>query len=742
MLPLVMQEGKRNQCRTGSGHCVIWFTMRTEVWSGTIPADPGVHREKRARLARISQPPLYPHSTADLKPSRKPDPVVSLKRNLSNVICAASLLAGWQGLWQAVAAESVSQPAGSHAVQLLAAEVRGKGWVCFSARTDAGDWDLFLCRPDGSQRRSITSTPAYNEFAPQFSRDGRKLLYRRLPKSESIDGNRYGAQGELVIANTDGSDSKTLGPSGEFPWATWSPDGKQIACLSVKGISVVDLATQQVVRTLARKGFFQQITWSPDGRWLVGVANSFGASWSIARMDLASGEATAVNRVDCCTPDWFPDSLNVVFSWRPPGQTENRGQGWTQLWRADAEGKTPRLVYGEDGRHVYGGQISPDGRYVLFTGNVEENGDPGHAGAPMALMRLEDAPAIGGESRALRTLHPEAKNSPVLTLPAGWEPCWTFSEILGDASSPTTQSSGPEVSALAAELHHQGWLAFSAKTGAGDWDLFLMRPDGSDRKAITTTPEFNEAGVRFSPDGRRLLYYRMPKAEAVDNNTYGTFDLVIAKSDGTEPELYGKEFPWASWGPDSTQIACLTAKGIQLVDVTTRKVVGQFPRKGLVQQLVWSPDGKRFVGVANGLGQFWNIGILDLVAGELRGVSETERYNCTPDWCPDSRQVVYARGIIPNVPGRAELWTASADGGARRRIYAEDGHHIYGACASPDGRHVMFTRSIEDLGKVTEIEMAVIRWPEASNLGDTQAVVRLDLGPGWEPHWTAKEVLR
>ena len=130
------------------------------------------------------------------------------------------------------------------------------------------------------------------------------------------------------------------------------------------------------------------------------------------------------------------------------------------------------------------------------------------------------------------------------------------------------------------------------------------------------------------------------------------------------------------------------------------------------------------------------------MAGELRGVSETERYNCTPDWCPDSRQVVYARGIIPNVPGRAELWTASADGGARHRIYAEDGHHIYGACASPDGRYVTFTRSIEDLGKVTEIEMAVIRWPEASNLGDTRAVVRLDLGPGWEPHWTAKEVLR
>ncbi len=48
--------------------------------------------------------------------------------------------------------------------------------------------------------------------------------------------------------------------------------------------------------------------------------------------------------------------------------------------------------------------ISPDGRYVLFTGNMQEDGDPGNAGAPMGLMRLSDAPIIGGESRELRRI--------------------------------------------------------------------------------------------------------------------------------------------------------------------------------------------------------------------------------------------------------------------------------------------------------------------------------------------------
>ena len=43
-------------------------------------------------------------------------------------------------------------------------------------------------------------------------------------------------------------------------WASWSPDGKQIACLSITGISFIDVATQQVVRKGDRKGLFQQVT--------------------------------------------------------------------------------------------------------------------------------------------------------------------------------------------------------------------------------------------------------------------------------------------------------------------------------------------------------------------------------------------------------------------------------------------------------------------------------------------------
>jgi len=332
---------------------------------------------------------------------------------------------GWEPHWTYA---DIAQKSASGPVAELAKEVREKGWIVFGARTAAGDWNLFLMRPDGSGVHNITNTPAFNEAASRFSPDGRRLLYRRLPKSENLEPNRYGMQGVLVFADSDGGNPQVYGKEGEYTWASWGPQGDKIACMSEKGIYFVELATKKVLSTLERKGFFQQVTWSPDGKWLCGVANSFGTGWSVARMNAATGAVNAVSRLDNCTPDWFPDSQNLIFSYRPANQVGSES-GWTQLWTADAEGRERRLVYGEDGRHVYGGVVSPDGQYVLFTGNMQEDGDPTRAGAPMGLMRLRDAPTIGGESKALRGVHGATKDGPVLVLPDGWEPHWTYTEI-------------------------------------------------------------------------------------------------------------------------------------------------------------------------------------------------------------------------------------------------------------------------------------------------------------------------
>ncbi len=161
----------------------------------------------------------------------------------------------------------------------------------------------------------------------------------------------------------------------------------------------------------------------------------------------------------------------------------------------------------------------------------------------------------------------------MLDLPAGWEPCWTFGSLAGAVAAEPPPDEPGRSAALAAEVRGRGWVAFSAQTLNGDWDLFRMRPDGSKRRPLIATPEFHEAGVRYSPDSTRLLYYRIPKGDELDNNTYGTFELVIADANGAHARVYGRGYSWASWGPDGRQLACLTSKGIQIVEVNTGRIV-------------------------------------------------------------------------------------------------------------------------------------------------------------------------
>ena len=116
-------------------------------------------------------------------------------------------------------------------VDALANEVRDKGWIIYSARTENGDWDLYMSRPDGSRRLNLTNSPDRHEMGARFSPDGKKLLYRRLAVGSTFHHLNWGLQGSLVVANSDGSDAAELGGKGDYPWASWSPDGKQIAML-------------------------------------------------------------------------------------------------------------------------------------------------------------------------------------------------------------------------------------------------------------------------------------------------------------------------------------------------------------------------------------------------------------------------------------------------------------------------------------------------------------------------------
>jgi Tol biopolymer transport system component len=371
-----------------------------------------------------------------------------IRLSVLSAAAAAVLCCPW---YQPPAARAAGDPA----VEALGKEAAARGWILFGAHPQEidsgkligpvdqrGQMDLYLARPDGSLLRNITRTGDFNEYGGRFSPDGRKIIYRRLPKERKVNHDLWGQFGELILADADGANPVVKGKEGELPWASWSPDGKQVACLYKKEgvIRIHDLTDGKVVREMPRQGIFQQLFWSPDGKRLVGTANVAGQQWNIVAIDLATQKLTLLSRALNCTPDWFQnDSARVIYSNRTPGITPRLGPqvndyGFTVLMQAKADGSSRTLVYGRLNKHVYFGCTSPDGKYAIFGDDPQD----GLIVGEMHVVRLADTPIVAPAPPfpELKERYPDAKAGPVLDLKLpggeplrGFEPHWTAREI-------------------------------------------------------------------------------------------------------------------------------------------------------------------------------------------------------------------------------------------------------------------------------------------------------------------------
>jgi WD40 repeat protein len=331
------------------------------------------------------------------------------------------------------------------AVKKLYNELADKGWIIFSAKSEKGDYDLFISRPNGTGLRNITHTPEYNELGARFLSDGKRIIYRRVTTLKPKTDYRELTYGVLVIANADGSNPRTIGGEGDYPWATLSPDNKQLACLYRKEgkIRIFDVDTLKMVKEMPREGIFWQLGWSPDGKQFCGTANVAGQEWNIVTYGLDTGKVTLISRILDCTPDWFPDSRGCIYSHRNPNLMSDDGgaaaqkigqsstnYSWTMIMRADREGKERNLVVAEQYKHLYFSTLSPDNKYVIYA-RLDKDGS---LAGPMAIIRLADTPIIDGSWLAVEQQY--AKNphrGPILhlDLPPAFHPNWTYAPVGG-----------------------------------------------------------------------------------------------------------------------------------------------------------------------------------------------------------------------------------------------------------------------------------------------------------------------
>lgn len=189
------------------------------------------------------------------------------------------------------------------------------------------------------------------------------------------------------------------------------------------------------------------------------------------------------------------------------------------------------------------------------------------------------------------------------------------------------------------------WIAFDGtppgQRPLSQFDIQVMRRDGTGRRTLVPSPD-RETDPQWSPDGTRLSYVRLAKADEQD---------------------FRKSWIW-TMRPDGTG--------------AKRLVLGNNAR--------WSPDGKRLVFSAPTAHSDGDLFVINVDGSGLRRLLSTPRLEWPSDWSPNGKKILFTREL----PGGTDVYSLNADGSNVRRLTHARGEDI-GGTWSPDGKRIVFT---------------------------------------------------
>ena len=230
------------------------------------------------------------------------------------------------------------------------------------------NWELFCCRPDGSDPVNLTKTPDFNELSPHVSPDGTKICFT------ADEGQGASKIRNVYYMNLDGAGRTLVAQNARQ--ACWKSDGSAIAYLggefnafsikdfATRGIFIYDLATK-TVNQHPNKDLYHlyNLCWTPDAKWfLATVHGGMGYRHAILAIE-AHGPRVFNLDIPGCRPDVSPDGKQVAWGasdWvLRAGELDFSGPEPAVVNRRDlVTSKKPMKIY-----HV---DWSPDGKHVAF----------------------------------------------------------------------------------------------------------------------------------------------------------------------------------------------------------------------------------------------------------------------------------------------------------------------------------------------------------------------------------------
>ena len=380
-------------------------------------------------------------------------------------------------------------------------------WIAFSSdrntewrgHSSGAGWEhvqelsLYIVRPDGTGLRRLTQGGMCTG-TPKWSADGKRLVFYEIPVEQTWAAHWPG-QDNSTTSQIVSIDVET----GERLVHTSGPGLKVMPQFLSNGSGAIGyLAKAGAAKGLAYigggilvAGDMRSPAWSPDGKLVVYERVSFRArpqnlplfSWDpdyeyrytdvfpsfsndgkllITRKDGDSSldimDADGSNRQEvfpakggaAFSPGWSGDGQWIVFGYGGFLQARNRQPAKIMMVRRDG---TSLTTLTEGMPNAGFPSFSPDGKQIVYR-------------------------VWGGDAQGLRIMNVEDRSVRVLTTEYDNLPYWS-----------------PD----------GGRIVFTRRDSSFNFDVFTMRPDGSDVKRLTTSPA-NDAHAVWTADGQHIMW--------------------------------------------------------------------------------------------------------------------------------------------------------------------------------------------------------------------------------------------